>query len=101
MGNAEALILLPLKTKLKYEKGKLLKGLVSNKTNMNIIKYSLACYLAHVSKEYKNLLQNLLFTRFLLSNRSPRKFINVTFSIIKPEELSRYCYREAAVCWKG
>lgn len=59
MGNTGTLILLPLKTKLKYEKGELLKGLVSNKTKMNIIKYSLACYIVRVSKEYKNLLQNL------------------------------------------
>lgn len=53
------LILFPLKTKVKYEKGKLLQGLVSNKTKMNIIKYSFATYIVHVSKEYKNLLQNL------------------------------------------
>lgn len=53
------LILFPLKTKVKYEKGKLLQSLVSNKTKMNIIKYSFATYIVHVCKEYKNLLQNL------------------------------------------
>lgn len=67
-------------TKLKYEKGKLLKGLVSNKAKMNIIKYSLACYIVHVSTEYKNLLQNLrLLTWFLLSNHLSRIFIDDTF----------------------
>lgn len=58
-GTMDTLILLPLKSKVKYEKGKLLEGLVSNKTKMNIIKYSLATYIVHVCKEYKNLLQNL------------------------------------------
>lgn len=59
MGNMGTLILFPLKTKVKYGKGKLLQGLVSNKTQMNIIKYTLTTYIVHVCKEYKNVVQNL------------------------------------------
>lgn len=55
----DTLFLFPLKTKVKYEKGKLLQGLVSNKSKMNIIKYSLTTYIVLVCKKYKNVLQNL------------------------------------------
>lgn len=48
MENMGKWILSPLKTRVKYEKGKLLQGLVCDKTKTNIIKYSLMTYTVHV-----------------------------------------------------